>query len=116
MGRKKIAIKKIKDEKKILVTFAKRKVGLFNKAYELSELCECKIAIIIVTNKDRMHMFTSDSMEKLVEHYTEHQGRGDLTTSRDIIKVLVSLCSYYVIVRFVQVIFVFLSLEVTSEI
>lgn len=98
MGRKKIAIKKISDEKKILVTFAKRKVGLFNKAFELSELCECQVAILIVTNKDRMHMFSSHNMSSIVERYTKRPDRGELTTREDIIKVLFFLSSSQVYV------------------
>lgn len=39
MGRKKIAIKKISDEKLRNVTFNKRKMGLLKKAAELCILC-----------------------------------------------------------------------------
>ena len=35
------------------MTFTKRKFGLFKKAYELSVLCDCEIAVIIF-NKDKM--------------------------------------------------------------
>eukprot|EP00108_Taenia_solium_P007199 TsM_001072000 transcript=TsM_001072000 gene=TsM_001072000 len=86
MGRKKIAIKKISDEKTLLVTFAKRKVGLFNKAFELSELCECEVAILILTNKNRMHMFASHDLSSVVKQYNDRPDRGELMTSQDIIE------------------------------
>ncbi|KAL5110562.1 Myocyte-specific enhancer factor 2C [Taenia crassiceps] len=40
MGRKKIEIKRIDDERNRQVTFTKRKLGLMKKAYELSVLCD----------------------------------------------------------------------------
>ncbi|VDM31327.1 unnamed protein product [Hydatigera taeniaeformis] len=86
MGRKKIDIKKISDEKTLLVTFAKRKVGLFNKAFELSELCECEVAILILTNKNRMHMFASHDLSSVVKQYNDRPDRGELMTSQDIIE------------------------------
>ena len=47
MGRKKIRITKILDERSRAATFAKRKHGLLKKAIELSILCDCEIALII---------------------------------------------------------------------
>jgi len=49
MGRKKIAIKKITDERNRQVTFSKRKFGLMKKAYELSVLCGCEVGLIMFT-------------------------------------------------------------------
>ncbi|EUB59399.1 Myocyte-specific enhancer factor 2D [Echinococcus granulosus] len=86
MGRKKIDIKKISDEKTLLVTFAKRKVGLFNKAFELSELCECRVAILILTNKNRMHKFASHDLSSVVKQYNDRPNHGELMTSQDIIE------------------------------
>ena len=42
MGRRKIAIAPIADERARAVTFNKRKTGLFKKAYELSVLCNVR--------------------------------------------------------------------------
>ena len=47
MGRKKIQISRITDERNRQVTFNKRKFGVMKKAYELSVLCDCEIALII---------------------------------------------------------------------
>ena len=37
------------------VTFTKRKFGLMKKAYELSVLCECEIALIIFNSNNKLH-------------------------------------------------------------
>jgi len=50
MGRKKIKIARIDDERVRKVTFTKRKAGLIKKAMELSLLCDCEIALIIFTS------------------------------------------------------------------
>lgn len=87
MGRKKIEIKKISDEKTLLVTFAKRKKGLYNKAFELGELCDCEIAVIIFTNKNCIHTYASHDLETTVNKYKSRQDRGGHTTRNDMIKV-----------------------------
>jgi len=51
MGRKKIKIARIDDERVRKVTFTKRKAGLIKKAMELSLLCDCEIALIIFTSQ-----------------------------------------------------------------
>ena len=40
---------------KLQVTFTKRKFGLMKKAYELSVLCECEIALIIFNSNNKLH-------------------------------------------------------------
>lgn len=87
MGRKKIDIKKIGDEKTLLVTFAKRKVGLFNKAYELSQLCDCKVAILIFTNKNKIHKYTSHDIDEIIKRYQDDRDGGVLVTNSQIIEV-----------------------------
>lgn len=47
MGRKKIAIEKIEDDRMRQITFAKRKNGLLKKAMELAVLCDCEVSLII---------------------------------------------------------------------
>ncbi|KZW01281.1 SRF-like protein [Exidia glandulosa HHB12029] len=47
MGRRKIEIKSITNERNRSVTFLKRKNGLFKKAYELGVLCSVDVAVII---------------------------------------------------------------------
>ncbi|KAJ1756161.1 Myocyte-specific enhancer factor 2D, partial [Coemansia sp. RSA 1591] len=54
MGRKKIKIQTIKDERNRQVTFLKRKAGLLKKAYELSVLCDSEIAVVIFSSQNKL--------------------------------------------------------------
>ncbi|TPX63628.1 hypothetical protein SpCBS45565_g06475 [Spizellomyces sp. 'palustris'] len=85
MGRKKIAIKRIQDERNRQVTFSKRKFGLMKKAYELSVLCGCEIGLIMFASNGKLFQFASTDMDKILLRYTEtepHESR----TNDDIIK------------------------------
>ena len=57
MGRKKINIARISDERNRQVTFTKRKFGLMKKAYELSVLCDCEIAVIIFNSHNKVDTY-----------------------------------------------------------
>ncbi|KFA79713.1 hypothetical protein S40288_09491 [Stachybotrys chartarum IBT 40288] len=57
MGRRKIAIEKIRDDKPRGITFKKRKNGLFKKAYELSVLTGCKVTLFIEGEDGSTHPF-----------------------------------------------------------
>lgn len=52
MGRKKIAIQKIQDQRLRIVTLNKRKKGLIKKAMEISLLTGVKIDLKIVNEED----------------------------------------------------------------
>lgn len=47
MGRRKISIAPIADDRNRSVTFLKRKNGLFKKAYELGILCSADVAVVV---------------------------------------------------------------------
>ena len=47
MGRNKITIERITNDRNRIATFNKRRVGLIKKAMELSILCGCDISMII---------------------------------------------------------------------
>ena len=70
MGRKKISIQRISDERNRQVTFTKRKFGLMKKAYELSVLCDCEIAVIIFNSHGKMFQYASNDMDKVLLKYT----------------------------------------------
>ncbi|ORX95420.1 hypothetical protein K493DRAFT_407608 [Basidiobolus meristosporus CBS 931.73] len=72
MGRKKIEIKPILDERNKQVTFLKRKFGLMKKAYELSVLCECEIGLIIFNSQNKLVQYASSDMDKILMKYTEY--------------------------------------------
>ncbi|KAJ3415811.1 Myocyte-specific enhancer factor 2D [Chytridiales sp. JEL 0842] len=81
MGRKKIKIAPITDERNRQVTFLKRKFGLMKKAYELSVLCDCEIALIIINHNNKLVQYASTDMDKILLKYTEynepHESRGN---------------------------------------
>eukprot|EP00884_Botryococcus_braunii_P000887 jgi/Botrbrau1/1079/Bobra.0076s0043.1 len=70
MGRKKIRIEKITDERNRQVTFTKRKNGLMKKAMELSVLCECEIAMVIFNSQGRLFQYSSTDMDAILQRYS----------------------------------------------
>ena len=52
MGRKKIEIEKIDDDKIRRVTYKKRRIGLLRKAIQLSKLTNTKIMMIVYNEED----------------------------------------------------------------
>ncbi|KAL3867155.1 hypothetical protein ACJMK2_044378 [Sinanodonta woodiana] len=88
MGRKKIKITRISDERNRQVTFTKRKMGLMKKAYELSVLCDCEIGIIICSNNNKLYQYTSSDMDSILLKYTEFSKNIDSYTNKDIIELL----------------------------
>ncbi|KAI8340446.1 hypothetical protein BC941DRAFT_417264 [Chlamydoabsidia padenii] len=72
MGRKKIKIQPIVDNRNRQVTFLKRKHGLMKKAYELSVLCNCEVALIVFNPKGKLVQYASSDMDHILMKYTEH--------------------------------------------
>jgi hypothetical protein len=92
MGRKKINITRINDERTRQVTFTKRKFGLMKKAYELSVLCGCEIALMIFNSNDRLFQYASSDINKVLLKYAEYNEPHESCTNVDIIDV--SILSY----------------------
>ncbi|GFO21365.1 myocyte-specific enhancer factor 2a [Plakobranchus ocellatus] len=88
MGRKKIQIARINDERNRQVTFTKRKFGLMKKAYELSVLCDCEIALIIFTSSNKLYQYASSDMDKVLLKYTEYNDSVVSQTNKDIVDML----------------------------
>jgi len=84
MGRKKIQISRINDERNRQVTFTKRKFGLMKKAYELSILCDCEIALIIFNSGNKLFQYASTDMDKILLKYTEYNEPHESRTNADI--------------------------------
>lgn len=94
MGRRKIEIEPLADDRNRSVTFVKRKAGLFKKAYELSVLCDVDLAVIVVGSNNKIYEFsTVDTHElmkcyrnahlhesKLLENYGNYKKRSHLKT------------------------------------
>ncbi|KAI1502974.1 hypothetical protein F5X99DRAFT_377200 [Biscogniauxia marginata] len=89
MGRRKIEIKAIKDDRNRSVTFLKRKGGLFKKAHELSVLCSVDVAVFIFGSNKKLYEYSSGDMRELITRYTyhggpnEHKGPGDFNAGGD---------------------------------
>ncbi|KGK38665.1 hypothetical protein JL09_g2233 [Pichia kudriavzevii] len=72
MGRRKISIEPLTDDRNRTVTFTKRKAGLFKKAHELSILCEVDIAVIIIGRNHKIYEYSSNDTEKILDRYESH--------------------------------------------
>ena len=75
------------------VTFNKRKFGVMKKAYELSVLCDCEIALIIFSSSNKLYQYASTDMDKVLLKYTEYNEPHESLTNRNVIEV--SLCSLF---------------------
>ncbi|SPO02220.1 uncharacterized protein DNG_04893 [Cephalotrichum gorgonifer] len=77
MGRRKIEIKAIKDDRNRSVTFLKRKGGLFKKAHELSVLCSVDVAVFIFGNNKKLYEYSSADMHELITRHAYHGGPNE---------------------------------------
>ena len=65
MGRNKIQIEAISNERNRIATFMKRKAGLVKKAMELSILCGCEVSLLIFPNQNSVINYSSSPLEEL---------------------------------------------------
>lgn len=69
------------------------------KAYELSVLCDCEIALIIFNSSNKLFQYASTDMDKVLLKYTEYNEPHESRTNSDIVEVtiwMVELCSYLI--------------------
>ncbi|KAG5573335.1 hypothetical protein H5410_063101 [Solanum commersonii] len=59
MGRRKLEIKRIESKSNRQASFCKRRKGLMKKAKEISILCDVDVAAVIISNRGRLHEFSS---------------------------------------------------------
>mmetsp|Transcript_204 Transcript_204/g.216 ORF Transcript_204/g.216 Transcript_204/m.216 type:complete len:359 (+) Transcript_204:287-1363(+) len=71
MGRNKIEIKRIQNDRNRQATFTKRKSGLIKKAMELSILCDCEISLIVFNSNNKLFQYTSNDMPNILERYAK---------------------------------------------
>lgn len=79
------------------VTFTKRKFGLMKKAYELSVLCDCEIALIIFNSTNKLFQYASTDMDKVLLKYTEYNEPHESRTNSDIVEVRCVLSGFCLI-------------------
>jgi len=70
MGRNKIKIEKIENDRNRTATFTKRKHGLIKKAMELSILCDCEIALIVIEGK-KVYQYGSDGLDNILKRFAD---------------------------------------------
>jgi len=73
MGRKKIIIRKIQDERSRHATFAKRKNGLIKKAMELSVLCGCEIALVMFNSQGKLIQYSSGDIDQTLSKFIDEK-------------------------------------------
>ncbi|KAJ9094356.1 hypothetical protein QFC19_007964 [Naganishia cerealis] len=75
MGRKKIVIKRLAEDRNRNVTFLKRKAGLMKKAWELSVLCGAEVSVIVFNSAGKLFEFSSaSSVENAIDRYHAYAG------------------------------------------
>jgi MADS-box transcription enhancer factor 2B len=58
------------------------------KAYELSVLCDCEVALIIFNHAGKLFQYSSSDMDQVIFRYTEYASQPHETrTNTDIIEV-----------------------------
>ena len=57
------------------------------KAYELSVLCDCEIALIIFNSSNKLFQYASTDMDKILLKYTEYNEPHESRTNNDIVQV-----------------------------
>jgi len=57
------------------------------KAYELSVLCDCEIALIIFSSSNKLYQYASTDMDRVLLKYTEYNEPHESLTNKNIIEV-----------------------------
>ncbi|KDP40963.1 hypothetical protein JCGZ_24962 [Jatropha curcas] len=68
-GRQKLEMVKISKESNLLVTFSKRRYGIFKKASELSTLCGAEVTVIVFSPGKKVFSFGQPSVEAVVNRF-----------------------------------------------
>ncbi|CAK7355160.1 unnamed protein product [Dovyalis caffra] len=68
-GRQKLQMVKIPSESHLMVTFSKRRSGIFRKASELSTLCGAEVAIVVFSPGKKVFSFGHPSVENVTERF-----------------------------------------------
>merc|ERR1712159_250713 len=79
MGRRKIDIAYLTDDRVRKVTFCKRKGGLFKKADDLSKLCGVEVAVLIVC-ENKTCQYASTDMDRIITRFQNINNGASVTT------------------------------------
>ncbi|XP_055821976.1 agamous-like MADS-box protein AGL62 [Solanum dulcamara] len=86
-GRKKIDIVKIQDDKRLQVTFSKRRANLFKKASELCTMCGAEIAIVGFTPGNSVYSFGHPCVDRVVDRFLMVNPPQDINISDQLVEV-----------------------------
>lgn len=64
------------------------------KAYELSVLCDCEIALIVFNGSNKLFQYASTDMDKVLLRYTEFNEPHESCTNKEIVEVGSSIIIY----------------------
>ena len=77
-GRQKIEMKKIENEDDRLITFLKRRSGIYKKASELVTLCGAEVGVVIFSPAGKPFSFGHPSVESMANHFLkQNPPQGD---------------------------------------
>ncbi|GAU19496.1 hypothetical protein TSUD_77400 [Trifolium subterraneum] len=68
-GRRKIEMKKMSNESNMLVTFSKRRSGLFKKASELCTLCGVDVALVVFSPSGKTFSFGHPNVDTVIDRF-----------------------------------------------
>ncbi|KAL1554144.1 agamous-like MADS-box protein AGL29 [Salvia divinorum] len=87
-GRQRIPIKLIENKDDLLVSFSKRRVGVYKKASELSTLCGVDVGAIIFSPSGIPHSFFTPDFDSVVHGRRDGNGGGPQSRIHEINKRL----------------------------
>ena len=86
MGRKKIRIEEISDERNKSQTFKKRKNGIMKKAMELSVLCGCEIALVVFNSQGRLFEYASRDVDATLARHGRTAKAHESVNNQDLLR------------------------------
>ncbi|MCD7451632.1 hypothetical protein HAX54_012894 [Datura stramonium] len=85
-GRQKIQMTKMSKESNLLVTFSKRRSGLFKKASELCTLCGVEIAIVVFSPGHKVFSFGHPNVESIVNRFLTRNPTSSSSTTCQLVE------------------------------
>lgn len=82
-GRGKVEMKKMEKESNLLVTFSKRRSGLFKKANEICTLCGVECAVVVFSPAGKVFSFGHPSVNTVVDKYLSRNLMAQKQVERD---------------------------------
>ncbi|KAH7569667.1 hypothetical protein ACOSQ2_013552 [Xanthoceras sorbifolium] len=80
-GKKKIEIKKIENAKARMVTFSKRRQGLFKKAHELAAITGSLVAVLAFSPAGKPFVYGSPGFDAVIDKFMNENGCQDVQGS-----------------------------------